>query len=124
MKKEINSLKAPSAIGAYSQAVELGSLIFVSGQLPINMQDGTIPQSIEEQTKASLTNIQNILKEAGLTMDNIVKCGIFIKNMDDFAKINSVYETFFKKPFPARFVVEVARLPKDAGVEIDAIASK
>ncbi len=124
MKKEINSLEAPNAIGPYSQGIEMGSLVFVSGQLPINPKDGTIPQSVEEQTKMCLINITSILKEAGLTMDNIVKCGIFVKNMDDFTKINSVYETFFQKPFPARFVVEVARLPKDAGVEIDAIACK
>ncbi len=124
MKKEINSLNAPEAIGAYSQAVEIGNFVFVSGQLPINQQDGTIPTSVEEQTKISLTNIAHILKEVELTMDNIVKCGIFVQSMEDFAKINSVYETFFKKPFPARFVVEVARLPKDVKVEIDAIASK
>ncbi len=123
MKEEINTNNAPQAIGSYSQAIKSGNLIFVSGQIPLNPKDGSIPKSIEGQTKQSLDNLMEILKEAGAGAEHILKCGIFIKNMDDFAKINEVYSTYFYKPFPARFVVEVAKLPKDVLIEIDAIAS-
>lgn len=123
MKEEINTNNAPAAIGPYSQAMKSGNLIFVSGQIPLNPKDGSIPQSIEDQTKQSLDNLMAILKESGAGAEHILKCGIFIKDMNDFAKINEVYSTYFNKPYPARFVVEVARLPKDVLIEIDAIAS-
>ncbi len=121
MKKEINTKNAPSAIGPYSQAISFNNLVFVSGQIPINPKDNTIPEGVEEQTKQVLNNLVEVLKEAGSNPCNVVKCNIFIKNMDDFATINSIYESYFTKPYPARAVVEVARLPKDVLVEIEAI---
>ncbi|MDR2007858.1 MAG: RidA family protein [Alphaproteobacteria bacterium] len=122
MKEEINTTNAPQAIGPYSQAIKAGNMLFVSGQIPLNHSDATIPSGIEAQTKQCLENLLAILAEAKMTTENVVKCGIFIRNMEDFAKINEVYSTYFKKPYPARFVVEVSRLPKDVLIEIDAIA--
>ena len=122
MKKIITTDKAPAAIGAYSQAVLSGSTLYISGQLPINPATGKIEDGIEEQTRRSMNNIQKIVEAAGGRAENIIKCGIFIKDMNDFAKMNKVYKSFFEKDFPARFVVEVSRLPKDVLIEIDAIA--
>ncbi len=123
MKKiEINTLKAPKAIGAYSQAVVTGNLVFVSGQIPLDSVSSDIPEGIAEQTKLCLENLKAILLEAGSSLDNVVKCGIFVKNMDDFSSINNIYQTYFSKPFPARFVVEVSALPRGVLIEMDAIA--
>ncbi|MCL2567539.1 MAG: RidA family protein [Alphaproteobacteria bacterium] len=122
MREEINTTNAPQAIGPYSQAIKSGNMLFISGQIPLNHNDATIPEGIEAQTKQCLENLLAILQEAKMSPENVVKCGIFIKNMADFAKINEVYSTYFNKPYPARFVVEVARLPKDVLIEIDAIA--
>ena len=123
MKNPIATKNAPAAIGPYSQGVDAGSIVFVSGQLPVDPSTGAFAEGgIAEQTRQSLTNIQAILAEAGLTMDNVVKTTVFLKDMNDFAAMNQVYATFFTTNPPARSAVEVARLPKDARLEIEAIA--
>lgn len=123
MKKIIATTEAPGAIGPYSQAVHVGDLIFVSGQLPIDPATGEFAgEDIASQTRQSLTNIKNILKSEGITMDQIVRTGVFLKDMDQFADMNQVYAEFFVSDCPARAAVQVARLPKDALVEIEAVA--
>lgn len=123
--KAINSLKAPSAIGPYSQAVDVDGVVYVSGQLPINELTGEFAgEDIVSQAKQSMTNIEYILEEAGLKMSNVVKTTILLKNIEDFATVNEIYGTFFEAPYPARATYEVARLPKDALIEIEAIAKK
>ena len=123
MKKVISTTKAPSAIGPYSQAIQVGNLVYTSGQLPIDPSTGSFPDGgIKEQTRQSLLNIQSILQEAGLTMDNVVKTLVFLADMNDFTEMNSVYSEFFKAPFPARSAVAVKTLPKGALVEIEAVA--
>lgn len=124
MKKKIESIKAPDAIGPYSQAIETDNLVFVSGQIPVDKQTGNMPSGIKEQTKQSLTNIKYILEEAGLSMDNIVKTTVLLQHMSDFADMNEVYASFFGGVCPARAAFEVAALPKGALVEIEAIATK
>ena len=121
MKKAIATNNAPAAIGPYAQGIDTGSFIFTSGQIPINPQTGEIPEGIVEQTKQSLNNVKAILEEAGLTMNNVVKATVFLKNMNDFTEMNKVYESFFTD-YPARCAVEVARLPKDVLVEVEVIA--
>ena len=124
--KAINSTKAPSAIGPYSQAVEdQDGYIFISGQLPIDEKTGEFAgNGIKEQATQSLENIKYILEEAGLEMKNIRKTTILLKDIKDFAIVNEVYGSYFEAPFPARATYEVARLPKDALIEIEAIAKK
>jgi 2-iminobutanoate/2-iminopropanoate deaminase len=125
MKKLINTDKAPAAIGPYSQAVEVksGRMLFVSGQLPVDPSTGAFAgPDIEAQTEQSILNIKAILEEAGMTLDNVVRATVFLKDMSTFALMNGVYAKFFTEGLPARAAVEVARLPKDALVEIDAIA--
>ncbi len=122
-KQEISSRKAPAAIGPYSQAVSADGLVFVSGQLPLNAETGELAVGVEGQARQSLLNIREILSAAGLSMDDVVKCTIFLKNMEDFAAVNQVYAAFFEPPCPARSCVEVAALPKGALVEIEAIAA-
>ena len=102
----------------------MGNMVFVSGQLPIHAETGIMPEGISEQAKASLTNIKNILAEADLSMNDVVKTTIFLDNMADFTAVNEVYGNFFEEPYPSRSTVEVAKLPKDAKVEIEAIAFK
>ena len=117
----ITTAAAPAAIGPYVQGVNLGTMTMTSGQLPVNPQDGTMAQ----QTRQSLDNVKAIVEAAGLQVKNIVKTMVFVKDLNDFATINAVYEAFFTEhnaAFPARSCVEVARLPKDAGIEIEAIA--
>lgn len=122
-KKIINTTNAPAAIGPYSQAVRAGDLVFVSGQLPINPETGEFAgNTASEQAAQSLKNIASILAAEGLTMANAVKLNVFLKDMNDFAAVNEVYASFFEGDYPARAAVEVARLPKDALVEIEAIA--
>ena len=122
MIKTVATEKAPGAIGPYSQAKIVGGFVFTSGQLGM-FPNGTLPTGIMAQTTQSLTNIKNILEAAGTSMDKVVKTLVFIKNMDDFGKVNEIYGTFFKEgAYPARSCVEVARLPKDALVEIEVIA--
>lgn len=125
MKKVVATSAAPAAIGPYSQAICCGDLVFTSGQLPLDPVSGTMPAAIEEQTRQSLTNIKAVLEAAGLTMDDVVKTTVFLQNIGDFAAMNGVYATFFSEgKFPARSAVEVAKLPKGALVEIEAVASK
>ena len=123
--KVINSTKAPSAIGPYSQAVDKDGFIFVSGQLPIDETTGSFAgEDIASQARQSLQNIKYILEEAGLEMKDISKTTNLLKNIEDFAVVNEIYGQFFKAPYPARATYEVARLPKDALIEIEAIAKK
>lgn len=122
--KPIHTEKAPGAIGPYSQAIQVGELVYTSGQLPVNTATGLISEDVKEQTRESLENVKAILEEAGSAMDKVFKTTVFIKEMNDFAAINEVYGEFFSEPFPARSCVEVARLPKDAKVEIEVIATK
>ena len=126
MANRINTEYAPAAIGPYSQGVELGNLVFVSGQLPIDPATGAFASDdIQGQTRQSLTNLSKILEEAGLTLGHVLKTTVFIQHMDDFAKMNEIYAEFFNcDVLSARSAVEVAKLPKGALVEIEAIASR
>ncbi|MGL5721064.1 MAG: RidA family protein [Brevinema sp.] len=124
MKKNIHTENAPKAIGPYSQAIQAAGWVFVSGQLPVDPKTGECPADAAAQAKQSLSNVKAILEAAGCSMNDVVRCGIFLSNMNDFAAINAVYEQFFTEPYPARATVEVRRLPKDVLVEIDAIACK
>jgi len=121
--KLINTNNAPAAIGPYAQAVEAGNTLYISGQLPLDPATMEfVSEGANEQTHQCLKNLKAILEEAGFTLENVVKCGIFLKDMNDFAAVNEAYSEYFNIHKPARFCVEVARLPKDAKVEIDAIA--
>lgn len=123
MKTSIATAAAPAAIGPYSQAVEAGGMVFVSGQLPVDPATGEFAEGgVKELTHHSLTNMQNILTEAGLTMENVVKTTVFLADMADFAEMNEVYATFFPGVAPARSAVAVKTLPKGARVEIECIA--
>lgn len=123
MRTIIATEKAPAAIGPYSQANKFGNLVITSGQLPIDMATGAFPEGIEAQTKASLENVKTILENAGSSMDKVLKTTVFLKNINDFAAMNGVYSAFFSEgSYPSRSAIEVARLPKDALVEIEAIA--
>ena len=125
MKTIISTPKAPAAIGPYSQAVCVGDMIFTSGMIPINPEDGTLcTGTIEEQADRAISNLKALIEESGSSMEKVIKTTVFIKNMDDFAKINEVYAKYFKDNYPARSCVEVARLPKDVLIEIEAIALK
>ena len=123
MKKVLATTKAPAAIGPYSQAIRADKFVFVSGQLPIDPATGEFAgDDIAAQTRQSLTNIQNILASEGLTMANVVKTTVLMKNISDFGAMNEVYASFFESDCPARAAFEVAALPKAALVEIEAIA--
>ena len=123
MTKIISTDKAPAAIGPYSQAVAVGNMVYTSGQIAIVPETGNIVEGgVEEQTKQALENLKVVVEEAGSSLDKVVKTTVFIKNMGDFAKINEVYSKYFTSNFPARSCVEVARLPKDLLVEIEAVA--
>ncbi len=124
MKKAIHTSQAPKAIGPYSQAIRTGNFLFVSGQIPLDCETGEIVgNEIEEQTKKVLQNLGAILKEVGLSYKDVVKTDVFLKDFNHFTSFNQVYEHFFsEKPFPARWAVEVARLPKDVLVEVGCVA--
>lgn len=122
--ESINTKKAPAAVGSYVQGMVHDGLIFTSGQLPINPENGELVSDIEAAAKQSLTNVLEIVKEAGGKLENIIKVNIYVKDMNDFGKVNKVYEEFFGNHKPARSCVEVARLPKDGVIEIEAIAYK
>ncbi|MBR6404297.1 MAG: RidA family protein [Eubacterium sp.] len=123
MKKIVATDKAPAAIGPYSQAVQIGNLLFTSGMIPIDPATNTLVEGgIEVQAERALENVKALLEASGTSLDNVVKTVVFIKNMDDFAKVNEIYAKYFTKDFPARSCVEVARLPKDVLIEIEAIA--
>ena len=124
MKKVISTTNAPAAIGPYSQAIEANGFVFASGQIPVNPETGEIPEGIEAQAEQVMKNVKNLLEAAGTSVDQVVKSGVFIKNMDDFATINGIYAKYFAKDCPARSCVEVARLPKDVLLEMEAIAVK
>ena len=120
--KAVSTDKAPAAIGPYSQAQIVGSLVYTSGQIPVDPATGIIPESVEAQAEQVFVNIEKLLEAAGSSISKVVKTTVFIKNMDDFAAINAVYGKFFTQPYPARSCVEVARLPKDVLIECEAIA--
>ena len=123
MKQAISTEKAPSAIGPYSQGIKAGNLVITSGQLPLDPATGAFPEGIEAQTRQSLTNCKAVLEAAGATMADVIKTTVFLSDMNDFAAMNGVYATFCEGACPARSAVQVARLPKDAMVEIECIAA-
>jgi 2-iminobutanoate/2-iminopropanoate deaminase len=122
--KVVESSKAPAAIGPYSQGIDAGSLVFVSGQLPINPANGAMPSEPAAQARQCMENLKAVLEAAGSGLDKAVKVTIFLQNLEHFSAVNEVYASFFSGAFPARSCVQVARLPKDALVEIEAIALK
>jgi 2-iminobutanoate/2-iminopropanoate deaminase len=125
MKKEIKTEKAPRAIGPYSQAIATNGMIFASGQIAIDPATGELNTgSIEDQTRLVLKNLKAVLEAGGSSFDHVVKCTVFLQDMNDFSRMNAVYAEFFNPPYPARAAVQVARLPKDVKVEIEAIAVK
>ncbi|HNX07456.1 MAG TPA: RidA family protein [Bacteroidales bacterium] len=124
MKKVINTNQAPAAIGPYSQAILANGMLFVSGQLPVDPATGLMAQNdIEVNTKQVMDNISAILKEAGIDFTNVIKTTIFLADMNDFGKVNEIYASYFTSEPPARETVQVARLPKDARIEISVIAA-
>jgi len=123
--KELSTQKAPAAIGPYSQGIEVNGFVYVSGQLPIDPVTGmSCEGGIRAEARQSLTNIKNILAEAGLTMRDVVKVTVLLSDINDFAAVNEVYADFFDAPYPARSAFAVAALPKGANIEIEAIAAK
>ena len=123
MKEIIATDKAPAAIGPYSQAVKVGNLLFTSGMIPIDPATNTLVEGgIEVQAERALENVKALLEASGTSLDKVIKTVVFIKNMDDFAKVNEIYAKYFTENFPARSCVEVARLPKDVLIEMEAIA--
>ncbi len=124
MKKIISTDKAPAAIGPYSQAIEANGFVFASGQIPVDPATGNIPEGIEAQAEQAIGNLAALLKASGTSVDNAVKTTVFIKDINDFAKVNSIYASYFKTDCPARSCVEVSNLPKGVLIEIEAIAVK
>ncbi|WJW95161.1 2-iminobutanoate/2-iminopropanoate deaminase [Enterobacter pseudoroggenkampii] len=125
MSKVLATENAPAAIGPYVQGVDLGSMVITSGQIPVNPKTGEVPTDVAAQARQSLENVQAIVESAGLKVGDIVKTTVFVKDLNDFATVNATYEAFFTEhnaTFPARSCVEVARLPKDVKIEIEAIA--
>ena len=115
---------APNAIGPYSQAIEVNGMVFTSGVIPVNPATGVIPEGVEAQATQAFTNLTNLVEASGAAMSQVVKTTVFIKEMNDFGKINEIYAKFFKEPYPSRSCVEVARLPKDVLLEVEAIVAK
>ena len=128
MTKVISTDKAPAAIGPYSQAIDactdVGGFVFTSGQIPVDPTTGKIPEGVEAQANQAFTNLRNLIEASGQSIDKVVKTTVFIKNMDDFGVINEIYAKYFTTPYPARSCVEVARLPKDVLLEVEAIVAK
>jgi 2-iminobutanoate/2-iminopropanoate deaminase len=124
MKNVISTDQAPAAIGPYSQAIEVNGMVYTSGVIPVVPSTGEIPEGSVEQARQAFTNLSHLLEAAGSGLDKVIKTTVFIKEMNDFGAINEVYAEFFPAPFPARSCVEVARLPKDVMLEIEAIATK
>ncbi|MBE2894481.1 RidA family protein [Spirabiliibacterium falconis] len=128
MSNVIHTENAPAAIGPYVQAYDLGNLVITSGQIPVNPKTGEVPACIKAQTRQSLENVKAIIEQAGLQVKDIIKTTVFVKDLNDFATVNAEYQAFFEEnnhpSYPARSCVEVARLPKDVGVEIEVIATR
>lgn len=124
MKKVISTDKAPAAIGPYSQAIEINGMVYTSGIIPVVPETGEIPAGVEAQAEQAIGNLAALLQESGTSTENVIKTTVFIKDMNDFAKINEIYAKYFAGVYPARSCVEVARLPKDVLIEIEAIAVK
>lgn len=124
MIREIHTKNAPAAIGPYSQAIQAGDFIYVSGQIGVNPENAVVVEGIEKQTNQVLNNLQAILKEAGTNFSHVVKFTIYLASMDDFAVVNEIYGSYLEKPYPARATVEVSRLPKDVLVEMDVVVYK
>ena len=120
--REIKTSAAPEAIGPYSQAVTVNNIVYTSGQIPVNPVSGAIPEGIEAQVKQVFENIKNLLIASGTSINNVIKTTVFIKNMQDFPVVNSVYAEYFTEPYPARSCVEVSALPKGVLIEVEAIA--
>lgn len=124
MKREIIATNnAPQAIGPYSQGMKIGDFVFTSGQIPVNPETGELIMDIKKATRQSLENVKAVLEAAGTTLEKVVKVSVFVKDMNDFALVNEVYAEYFNEKPPARSCVEVARLPKDSVIEIEAIAT-
>ncbi|WP_087018856.1 RidA family protein [Thaumasiovibrio subtropicus] len=125
MTQVLHTEQAPAAIGPYVQGVDLGNMVLTSGQIPVNPETGEVPAEITAQARQSLENVKAVVESSGLTVKDIVKMTVFVKDLNDFAAVNEIYGQFFDEhnaPYPARSCVEVARLPKDVGIEIEAIA--
>ena len=124
MLTKVSTTKAPAAIGPYSQAIEVNGMVFTSGVIPVNPATGEIPEGVEAQAEQAFSNMAALLQAAGTSIEAVIKTTVFIKEMNDFGKINEVYAKYFTGTFPARSCVEVARLPKDVLLEVEAIATK
>lgn len=124
MKNVIRTDKAPAAIGPYSQAIEVNNMVFTSGVIPVDPATGNIPEGSKAQAEQAFKNLSNLLEAAGTSTANVIKTTVFIKEMNDFGAINEVYAKYFPEPYPSRSCVEVARLPKDVMLEVEAIATK
>lgn len=124
MTNVVKTDKAPGAIGPYSQGIDIGNMIFFSGQIPLDPETGVMPEGIEAQTRRGLDNVKGLLESQGLTFKNVVKTTVFLDNIDDFATMNGIYAEYFEEPYPARSAVEVAKLPKGALLEVEVIAVK
>ncbi len=125
MKKEIKTEMAPQGIGPFSQAIEANGFVFASGQIALDPKTGELNSgSVEEQTRLVLNNLKSVFEAAETSLDNVVKCNVYLQDMEDYSGMNAVYGEFFSSPYPARAAVQVARLPKDVKVEIEAIAVK
>ena len=122
--KIIQTNNAPAAVGPYSQAVEIDNLVFASGQIALNPATGEMPEGIEAQSHQALKNAQAVIEASGAKWENVIKTTVFITNIDDFGKVNEIYATYFKQPYPARSCVEVSKLPKGALIEVEVIATK
>jgi 2-iminobutanoate/2-iminopropanoate deaminase len=122
MIKSIHTNNAPEAIGPYSQAIQAGDFVFVSGQIPVDPETGKVADGIEKQTEQVMENLNAVLKEVGTDFTQAIKCTIYLSSMEDFATINKIYGSYLIEPFPARATVEVSRLPKDVLIEIDVVA--
>ena len=124
MKNVIRTDKAPAAIGPYSQAIEVNNMVFTSGVIPVDPATGNTPEGSQAQAEQAFKNLSNLLEAAGTSTANVIKTTVFIKEMNDFGAINEVYAKYFPEPYPSRSCVEVARLPKDVMLEVEAIATK
>jgi 2-iminobutanoate/2-iminopropanoate deaminase len=123
-KTQITSQEAPAAVGPYSHAIAVPGFVFISGQLPISKELGTMPEDVEDQAREALENLKSVAEAAGATLGDVVKTPVFLENINDFKIVNDVYATYFSEPFPARSAFEVSKLPLGAKVEIEAIVCK